>query len=98
VDKETPYPKTKNTDLREWDSFSKNCPLAGVGRYIKQRGNDFSRYPFIYLKIIGMRFDLNTLQPYFEFKAITKSRTESRKLEQNLPSDKRKLFSAIKFD
>ena len=98
VDKEAPYLKTKHTDLREWDSFSKNCPLPGIGRYIKQKGNDFSPYPFIYLKITGMRFDLNTLQPYFEFKAIAKSRTESRKLEQNLPSDKRKLFSAIKFE
>ena len=94
-DKEAPYPKTKYTDLPEWDDLSKNCPLPGIGRYIKQRGRDFSSNPFVYLKITGIRYDLSTKQPYFNFKTLTKSKTESHRLENKLPYDKRRFFSVI---
>lgn len=97
-DKEAPYPKTKYTGLEGWDDLSKSCPLPAIGRYIKQKGNDFSLYPFVYLVIIGMRYDVNTRQPYFKFETIAKSKTESRKLEHNLPSVKRKLYSAMKYE
>lgn len=95
LDKEAPYPKTKYTDLSEWDDLSKSCPLPGIGIYIKQKGKDFSQNPFVYLKIMGMRYDLTTKQPYFNFKTLTKSKIESRILEGKLSSDNRKLFSVI---
>lgn len=95
LDKEAPYPKTKYTDLPEWDDLSKSCPLLGIGRYIKQKDKDFSQNPFVYLKIMGMRYDLITKQPYFNFKTLTKSKIESRILEGKLSSDNRNLFSVI---
>lgn len=97
-DKEAPYPKYKYTDLEGWDNLSKSCPLPGIGRYIKQKGNDFCSCPFVYLAITGMRYDINTRQPYFKFETIAKSKTESRKLEGKLPSAKRKLYSAMKYE
>ena len=87
-DKEAPYPKHKYTDLPEWDDLSKSCPLPGIGRYSK----DFSQNTFVYLKIMGMKYDPDTEQPYFDFKTITKSKTESRRLEDKLPYDNRKFF------
>lgn len=95
LDKEAPYPKTKYTNLPEWDDLSKSCPLPGIGRYIKQKDKDFSPNAFVYLKIMGMRYDLSTKQPYFNFKTLTKSKMESHILNGKLPSDNRKLFSAI---
>jgi hypothetical protein len=97
-DKEAPYPKTQYTDIPEWDEMSKSCPLPGVGRYIKQKDKDFFPNKFIYLKIMGMRFDPVTKQPYFDFKTVTKSNTESRILEGRLPGVYKKLFSAIEFE
>ncbi len=90
-DKEAPYQKYTYTDLSEWEGLSKSCPLPGIGRYFK----DISSSPFVYLKIMGMRYDTSTKQPYFNFKFLKKSKTESRKLENNLPSIHRNLFSAI---
>lgn len=69
--------------------------MPGIGRYIKQRDKDFGVKSFVYLKIIGMRHDFSTKKPYFDFKALTKSKTESRTLESKLPSENRKVFSAI---
>ena len=90
-DKEAPYPRHRYTDLLEWNDLSNSCPLPGIGRYIK----DFSQNSFVYLKIMGMKYDPDTEQPYFNFKTITKSKTESRRLEEKLPYDKRRLFSVI---
>ena len=53
-DKEAPYPKHKYTDLPEWDDLSKSCSLPGIGRYSK----DFSQNTFVYLKIMGMKYDM----------------------------------------
>lgn len=39
-----------------------------------------------------MKYDPDTEQPYFDFKTITKSKTESRRLEDKLPYDNRKFF------
>lgn len=94
-DKEAPYPGTIYTDLPEWDSLSASCPLPGIGRYIKYRDKDYSLNPFVYLKIIGMRYDSNTKKPYFDFKTLTKSKRESSILEGKLPSNNRRLFSVI---
>lgn len=95
-DKEAPYPKTKYKEMAEWDELSKNCPLPGLGIYIKQREKDFSRNKFVYLKITGMRYDSSSGQPYFDFKTIANSNTESKKLTESLPPDNnRKLFSVI---
>jgi hypothetical protein len=68
--KEAPYPKTKYTELPGWEELSKNCPLAGLGIYIKQKEN----IPFVYLKITEMRYDPNTHAPYFNFQVIKKKR------------------------
>lgn len=94
-DQEAPYPRAKYTDLPEWDSLSKSCPLPGIGRYIKQKDKDLSKNSFVYLKIMGIRYDPDTKHPYFDFKALTKSNIESRILENKLPYDNRKLFSVI---
>jgi len=94
-DREAPYPKTKYTDLPEWDNLSKNCPLPGIGRYIKQKDKDFSIEPFVYLEIKGMRYDSDTQQPYFTVKFLRKSNTKSSELENKLPLNKRKLFSVV---
>lgn len=95
LDKKAPYPKKSYTELAEWDELSKNCPLPGIGRYIKQKNNDFSRIPFVYLEIKGLSYDPSTKQPYFTFRFLRKSNTESIKLENRLPMNNRKLFSAI---
>lgn len=94
-DKEAPYPKTKYTDLPGWDALSKSCPLAGIGRYIKQKGKDFSSNPFVYLEISGMRYDDSTKQPYFNFRTLKNSNTRSAILETKLLPINRKLFSVI---
>ncbi len=94
-DKEALYPKTKYTDLPEWDDLSKCCPLPGIGRYIKQKDKDFTSNHFVYLKITGMRYDSSTKQPYFDFKTLTKSLRESRVLESKLTGVNKKLFSVI---
>ena len=41
-DKEAPYPKLDYRSLPDWEDLSRNCPLPGIGRYIKQKGQDFS--------------------------------------------------------
>ncbi|MGB9853143.1 MAG: hypothetical protein ACPLPX_09825 [Candidatus Kapaibacteriota bacterium] len=95
-DKEAPYPKTNYADLPEWDDLSKNCPLPGIGRYIIQKNKDYSSNQFVYLKITGMRYDPSTKQPYFDFKTLMKSKTESYKLKDHLPKfNQNKLFFAI---
>lgn len=94
-DKEAPYPKTKYTELDEWDDLFKNCPLPGIGRYIKQKDRDLSTERFVYLKVSGMRYDPNTQEPYFSVKFLKKSNTESSKLENGLPYNKRRFFSAM---
>jgi mRNA-degrading endonuclease YafQ of YafQ-DinJ toxin-antitoxin module len=94
-DKEAPYPKTKYTELPGWEELSKNCPLAGLGIYIKLKKNDLTNIPFVYLKITGMRYDTNTHTPYFNFRVIKKSKTESKRLLDRLPKEKKKLFSSI---
>lgn len=94
-DKEAPYPKTKYTDIPEWDDLSKSCPLPGIGRYIKQKDKDFRTKPFVYLIIMGMRYDSSTESPFFTFKTLTKSKKESRILESNIPSVNRRFFSVM---
>ena len=42
-DKEAPYPKTKYTDIPEWDDLSESCPLPGIGRYINKRARIFAQ-------------------------------------------------------
>jgi len=96
--KEAPYPTRKYTQLSRWEELSKNCPLPGVGIYIKQKKNDFTSIPFVYLKIIGMRYDSNNQQPYFNFSVIKKSSKESKSLTDRLPSENKKLFSTINAD
>ncbi len=101
VDKEAPYPKTKCTDLPEWDELARNCPLPGLGVYTMQGKKDYRQEPFVYLKITHMRCDG---KPYFTFKAIKKSSTKSEDIIDKLPSQnkssplKPKLFSAIDVD
>lgn len=94
-DKEAQYPKTTYTQLLGWEDLSKNCPLAGLGIYIKQKEKDFTRIPFVYLKITGMRNDTTTQQPFFDFKVIKKSNTQSKSLTDRLSAENKKLFSAI---
>lgn len=96
--KEAPYPKRQYTALPEWETLASNCPLAGLGVYIKQRVSgeerDYRDKNFVYLKIKGMRYDKNTKQPYFNFEPIKTSKTSSKRLLEQLPSIP--LFSAIK--
>ncbi|MCW7078377.1 MAG: restriction endonuclease [Canidatus Methanoxibalbensis ujae] len=96
--KEAPYPKRRYTDLPEWKTLASNCPLAGLGVYIKQRikGRDIDHRDkkFVYLKIKKMKYDRNTGQPYFNFDPIKASETSSKRLLEQLPS--LLLFSTIK--
>jgi len=98
--KEAPYPKRQYTELPEWDNLARNCPLAGLGVYIKQRVSreerDYRDRNFVYLRINGMRYDKNTKQPFFNFEPISASRVSSKKLLEQLPLTR--LFSAIKIE
>lgn len=96
-DKEAPYPKTSYRELPEWDVLARSCPLPGLGRYYKQR-EDYSNNKFVYLKVTGMRFDLSSEKPYFSIKVIGQSRSESKVLENKLPSQSRRLFSSLDAD
>jgi hypothetical protein len=40
AEKEAQYPKTRYTELPDWEELSKHCPLAGLGVYITQKGKD----------------------------------------------------------
>lgn len=93
-DKEAPYPDKKYTELPEWNNLSKSCPLPGIGRYFHPDKKDFSDNPFVYLIIMGFRYDPDG-QPYFNFKSLVRSETKSGTLEGSLPQGNRKLFSAI---
>lgn len=94
-DKEAEYPSMKYTNLIEWNELFETCPLPGLGIYIKHRKNDFSNVPFVYLKITGMNYDVSTEKPFFNFKVIGKSNTESIKIFSILPAENNGLFSAI---
>jgi len=96
--KEAPYPKKSYRELIDWKELSKNCPLPGLGIYIKQRDRDYRNMKFIYLIIKGMRYDSLSEQPYFEFDPIQESSTESWKIINNLPSENKTLFSSIQSD
>jgi hypothetical protein len=89
-DKEASYHKLKYHELHGWEDLSQTCPIAGLGIYLK----DFKRIPFVYLKITGMRYDLSET-PFFDFKVIQKSKTESQLLCEKLPPQSKKLFSVI---
>jgi len=97
-----PYPTKKYSDLSDWETLSKNCPLAGIGIYIKQtlkgKVHDYSNKQFVYLKIKGMDYDRRTKEPLFDFEPIQKSYTESKKLWNKLPDENKKLFSSIDAD
>jgi len=96
--KEAPYPKRRYTDLPEWETLTLNCPLAGLGIYIKQKiggeERDYRNRNFVYLKIKGMRYDKDTEKPYFNFEPIKTSGTSSKRLLEQIPS--LPLFSTVK--
>lgn len=85
-EEKAPYPNRKYTELAEWNNLSKNCPLPGIGRYIKgkDKDKDFSVEPFVYLEIKGMKYDPEYKQPCFYFKFLGKSNTKSSELEKKL--------------
>jgi len=82
--KEADYPGRSYKDLPEWESLASNCPLPGIGIYIKQKGKDFSSRHFVYLKIKGMRYDSNSETPYFDFEPVGQSNKRSRELADML--------------
>ena len=94
-DKEAPYPKTTYEQLPGFEDVSKNCPLSGLGIYLKGKEKDFTSTPFVYLKITGMRYDTDTKEPYFAFERIKDSSTESKFLTDRLPAKNKYLFSVI---
>jgi len=96
--KEAPYPKKSHRELSDWEELSKNCPLPGLGIYIKQKDKDYRNMKFNYLLIKGMRYDSVSGQPYFEFDPIQESTTESWQLTNKLPAENRPLFSSIQSD
>ena len=95
--KEAPFPHTKYSELQDWNTLSQNCPLPGLGVYIKQRikqeEHDYRYKPFVYLRIEGMRSDIKNGQPYFTFTPVGISKTQSKNLEEKLQS--LPLFSAL---
>jgi len=95
-----PFLKRTYRQLPDWEDLSKNCPLAGLGIYIKQKEKDYKNKPFVYLKIKGMRYNAGTEEPHFFFEPIKKSSTESRTLLDRLLDElgvdiKKKLFLSI---
>ena len=86
--KEADYRGRSYKDLPEWESLVRNCPLPGIGIYIKQGQNDFRSQNFVYLKIKGMRYDPNNETPYFDFEPVEPSKTPSHKLAGRLGDNK----------
>lgn len=88
--KEAPYPRRSYKELPEWNRLANNCPLPALGVYIrgKVRGvyRDYTNCLFVYLKVVGMRFDKDTEQPYFHVEPIGKSSTPSRNLLEQFPA------------
>lgn len=82
--KEAEYRGKSYEKLPEWESLASNCPLPGIGIYIKQKGKDFSSRHFVYLKIKGMRYDSNSETPYFDFEPVGQSNKRSRELADRL--------------
>jgi len=78
--KEAEYRGKSYEELPEWESLARNCPLPGIGIYIKQKGKDFSSRHFVYLKIKGMRYESNSKMPYFDFETVKQSNTPSCEL------------------
>jgi len=78
--KEAEYPGKSYEELPEWESLARNCPLPGIGIYIKLKGKDFSSKHFVYLEIKGMRYDSNSETPYFDFETVKQSNTPSCEL------------------
>jgi len=81
---EADYSRRSYRDLPEWESLARNCPLPGIGIYIKQKQNDFSSQYFVYLKVKGMRYDLINETPYFDFEPVGQSNTPSSGLVDKL--------------
>ena len=78
--KEAEYRRKSYEELPEWESQARNCPLPGLGIYIKQKGKDYSSRHFVYLKIKGMRYESNSKMPYFDFETVKQSNTPSCEL------------------
>lgn len=79
--KEAPYPKRSYRELQEWDKLVNNCPLPALGVYtegiLKGKYVDHTHKEFVYLTVVGMRFDEETEQPYFRIEPLQKSSTPS---------------------
>jgi hypothetical protein len=94
--KEADYSRRSYKDLPEWESLARNCPLPGIGIYIKQKQNDFSSQHFVYLKVKGMRYDPNSEMPYFDFEPVGHSKTPSRELVGRLGDSERVPLFSVK--
>lgn len=91
------YPKLKYSALPAWNSLADSCPLPALGIYFR----DYSREPFVYLKLKGMSYDSQSEEPSFDTQTIGSSNGESQTLIDKLPSSNKwrsgepKYFSSI---
>jgi len=91
--KEAPYPGRSYKELPEWDKLASSCPLPALGVYIRCKDKDRTHKEFVYLKLLGMRFDEKTEQPYFHVEPIRKAFLPSGKFLKFFPATN--LFIAV---
>ncbi len=91
-EKEVRYSKEYVDD--ELILLSKNCPIPAIGFYNKSGKKDFSSIPFVFLRIKDIRYNTVEESVYFDFEIIAKSKTESKKLINILPSKNNKSYSS----
>ena len=93
------YPgKVSYTQVPDWSNLAASCPLPGLGIYYRGRKNDYSRIPFVYIKINEMTYDPGTGNPYFRFEPVRVSKTQSDRLRAKLPPTCRGLISTIQIE
>lgn len=96
-ERQAPFPHIEY-DRSKWNELSQNCPLPGLGVYIKQRIKnkeyDYRYKPFVYIRIEGINFDANNNQPVFSFTPISVSKKAlSKDIEGKFPD--LPLFSTV---
>jgi len=99
--REAPYPGRSYRELPEWDELAKSCPLPALGVYTKGRLKkdkyvDRTHKEFVYLRLLGMRFDRESGQPYFLIEPISRASRPSREFLKSFPATN--LFAVVDGD
>lgn len=94
VSKEAPYKNFDYRAIENWENIKSQLVIPAIGIYKRDHAN----INFVFLKIMGMRYD-ETNSAYFDFRVIQKSTVSSSTLINLLPQkNKSPLFSSIDLD